>query len=324
MKFIKLTPNPAILLRSGGKGDTMIAALITRTRFALTPEGQLVPPATEDQLEDMRRDRIETEFGDLGPDAFFPRTGTDLILLGDAIAAKNPVREMPVRVSAGPYQLELLVKGDRIWTRDAAGELVPSAPAPFTRIPLTYRNAYGGSAEGEYGPIPEHRNPVGKGFYLTADEALGKALPNIEDPGAPIRRWNDRPDPVGLGPYPLAWGLRLLEVFTWNAASRDVDCHPEKGLYDIGHPRLSGKRIEAGHTLRIEGMHERGAIEFNVPECPFEADVTLGERTIPLALKLEEVLVDLRSALVDLTYRAFFKYEFVREEKRRTTLRPKP
>ena len=321
MDFVNRTGSPAALLRSAGSGATIYASLITRTRYAMTDTGELAPPAPGLRLTDLRRDRVATEYGTFEPDLFLPRTGTDVIVLGKAVSPE-PTRQMSVLVKAGPYQVELLLLGERVWARGASGELVPGPAAEFREMPLTYENAFGGAAKTEYGDLPDANNPVGKGFYLTEDEALGKPLPRIEDPAARVLKWNDRPAPLGLGPYPLAWGLRLLEVFTVDPETTEPSIHPEKGLYDQAHPRLSGRRLDVGAVVSIEGMRTAGPFRMTVPACPFALGVALGDAESWLDLKLEEVLIDFDTSLVDLTYRKSFKYETVRHEKRTTVLLP--
>ncbi len=321
MDFVNRTGSPAALLRSAGSGATIYASLITRARYAVTEAGELVSPTPELHLTDLRRDQVKTEYGTFEPDLFLPRTGTDVIVLGRAVSPK-PTTQMSVLVKAGPYQVELLLLGERVWTRGAAGELVPGPPAQFTELPITYENAFGGAAKTEYGDLPDANNPVGRGFYLTEAEAAGKPLPRIEDPAARVVQWNDRPAPVGLGPYPLAWGLRLLQVFTVDPESKEPAIHPERGLYDQAHPRLSGRRLDAGEVVTIEGMRPAGPLRMTLPACPFALGVALGDAESWLGLSLEEVLVDLDTSLVDLTYRKSFKYETVRHEKRTTVLLP--
>jgi hypothetical protein len=299
----------------------MYASLITRVRHALTAEGALVAPAPELQITDLRRDQVTTEYGTFEPDLFPPRTGTDLIVLGKAVSPKA-TKQMTVRVKAGHYEMDLLVVGQRVWTRGASGELVPGPAEELTELAIRYEEAFGGAAMTEYGPVPETSNPVGKGFYLTEDEALGKPLPRIEDPAAPVLRWNERPAPVGLGPYPRAWGLRLVKVASIDPETKDPAIHPEKGLFDQAHPRLAGQRLAAGETITLEGMRLAGPLHITIPPCPFALAVTLGDAESRLDLKLEEVLVDLDTSLVDLTYRKSFKYETVRHEKRTTVLLP--
>ena len=50
---------------------------------------------------------------------------------------------------------------------------MPGAPKPFTVMPLTLANAYGGADEWDELPVPYPANPVGKGYALDADETRG-------------------------------------------------------------------------------------------------------------------------------------------------------
>jgi len=50
-------------------------------------------------------------------------------------------------------------------------------------------------------------------------------------------------------------------------------------------------------------MSESGAVEFELPEPPFEARMILGRSAYVRDLELEEIVIDMRTSLVDLTYR---------------------
>lgn len=322
MEFVNETGEAADLLRSELRGDLMVAALIVRARYRIEEGRRLGPCAAAERLYDLRRARVDLgDYGFLEIDQIFPRQGTDVIVLGDAAARGDETPAMRVQVKAGPYDVAVNVFGDRVWEK-ALGSmtLTPSPPKPFRRMPVTLRNAFGGAAAAEYGPIPFYQNPVGKGFYWTRDEALGRPLPNVESPFAPIAAWSDRPEPIAVGPYPPNFGLRLLKIFEPDVERQQVSFHPERGLCDIAHPALSGQRVEGG-AVRIAGMSEAGAIEFELPERPFEVCAIFGPHTYVRDLELEEILVDVRTSLVDLTYRKLFKYEFVPHQIRRTILR---
>lgn len=312
MYFTNQTEYPAWLLRSEHRQTQLANALVVRMRYRI--EGrELVPAAPGDALRDIRSDRADYgEYGELPPDDFYPRRGTDLIVLGDAVVQGKPTLATRVDVQAGPYRVALDVYGDRIWEK-TAGRLHPSEPLPFSRMPVTFANAFGGLSAGRYGPIPWADNPMGKGYALSKEDALGKALPNVESPLAPIRNWNDCPEVVGLGPYPAGWGLRLKKMVRVNQQAQKIEFLFEEGMFNRAHPLLSGQSIEPG-PVRIMGMSAHGAIEFNLPPCPVEMRLVLGEKNYVRDLALEEVIIDLRNEgrfFVDLAYRRMFRYEFV-------------
>lgn len=324
MELVNETGEVADLFRSELTTDVMVNALVARVRYRIEDGKRLAAPAEGERLVDLRRDAIDLgDYGILGPDLIFPREGTDVIVLGDAAARGEEAAAMRVHIKAGPYDVAVNVFGDRVWEK-ALGSLTltPSPPRPFRRMPVTLRNAFGGEAKGEYGPIPFHHNPAGKGYYLTREEALGQPLPNVEPPATPITSWSDKPDPIGIGPYPANYGLRLFKVHEPDVERQKIVFHPERGMFDLAYPALSGRRVDGG-AVRIAGMSESGAVEFELPEPPFEARMILGRNTYVRDLELEEILVDMRTSLVDLTYRKLFKYAFVPNQARTTILRIK-
>ena len=324
MKFFNQTDWPAELFRTEMEKDGMYNSLLARTRYRLTDNSTVVPVNDSgDKLVNIRRTPIETEYGTIDPDLFFPRTGTDLIIIGDAVSSSGPVYVMDVTVNAGPYNQRIRIFGDRFWHETGNGELSATRPTKFEKFPITYNHAFGGRAEGEYGDLPFYKNPIGKGFYLSKKEAVGKPLPNIEDPKNLIKKWNDQPDPVGFSPYPQNWGLRLEKLLCKDDRRNAFKIKLENGAFDKAHPKLSGKYLEAGQKICIEGMSSTSAIVFVIPKCPFETVIRLGETVCVRDLFIEEILFDQRKSIVDISFRKYFDYKFVPNKIRTTTLRYK-
>jgi len=323
MDFFNETDCPAELFRSAFEEDVLHNSLLVRIRYELADNKQLVIASEKNKLTSLRQDIIEDEYGNLEPDIFFSRTGTDLMIFGDAVSDKGKVKNLMVTVTAGDYQLSMMVIGNRIWEKrnSKSQDLTPSEPEPFEKMPMTYKNAFGGKAKTEYGDLPFADNPLGKGYYLTKEEAENKPLPNIENPKALIKQWNEQPEPVGIAPYPSNWGLRLKRIVS--VKGDDIELLPENGIFDKAIPALSGKRLESGQIVSIVGMRKSGKVQFQLPVCPFEAVVSLGNKVHIRELVLEEVLIDLRQSTVDLSYRKNFNYDFVPHQIRKTVLRRK-
>lgn len=319
MRLINETAHPAAIFRGERDERTMHASLLTRIRHRVDARGVLSPPAADEALVDIRRDRVEDEYGIIEPDIPYPRSATDVIVLADALSYSGPTRSSKVSLRVGPYHEELLILGDRTWERGPQG-LTPSAPQPFTRMPLTYAHAFGGKVVSEYGEMAWPANPAGKGYCLN-EAAAGTPLPNIEDPRAPIRRWDDRPDPVGVAPYPSEWYLRQQKVTELRLEDNQLVIHPERGMFDRAHPRLSGQTVQAGDEIDISGTAFAPRLRLRVPACPVEMVLRLGDRIFVRPLELEEVLLDLRVGLLDLGYRKLCNYHFVPHEQRSMTLR---
>src|SRR5690348_15972802 len=77
-------------------------------------------------------------------------------------------------------------------------------------MPITWANAFGGAG------YPQ--NPLGKGYApIRDDRGEHHPLPNIEDPRRLISRPNERPAPMGFGPYDLTWPQRYAKIGTYDA-----------------------------------------------------------------------------------------------------------
>ncbi|WP_437741061.1 DUF2169 domain-containing protein [Sorangium sp. So ce1504] len=141
-------------------------------------------------------------------DEFNPKTRGELLVTGRCYPPGRVARPASsVRVQLGPINKSLYVIGDRTW-----GMLGMSDPAPFTEMPVTWRNAFGGKDFA--------RNPLGKGH---GDKSA--ALPNIESPKHLIHARSDCPTPAGLDGYDLTWPQRFSKIGTYDAAWRD-ECFP--------------------------------------------------------------------------------------------------
>lgn len=312
MKLIVDAPVTAGLLRSERDENTLVACLVVRERFGIDERGLTTLPDDKPRPQ-IRLDAVDhAEFGELPPDEIPPRTGTDVIVLGDAVCPE-PTIATRVEVHVGEYDLALDVLGDRVWEGPASA-LMPSNPTPFSTMPLTYARAFGGSAAGEYGPIPWYMNPSGKGYYLQNSEAKGKPLPNVELAKNRIKAWDDKPPPAGLAPYPAIWGLKWEKYLEVKGDQEDVEIHPERGMYDRAHPMLTGKNIAPG-PMKILGMSKKPML-FDVPECAVDVVITVGPKEVTRSLELEEILVDTRAGTVELAWRKMFRYPFIAHQKR--------
>src|SRR5690606_4152286 len=101
-------------------------------------------------------------------------------------------------------QKNILVVGDRYWIGNES-----SKPQPFSRLPITWENAFGGEGY-------EH-NPAGKGV---AEVVLGEVkvipLPNIENPTQRISKQDDSPRPISFGPMSQTHPERLKMMGTYS------------------------------------------------------------------------------------------------------------
>ena len=152
---------------------------------------------------------------------FAPRKrACDVLLVGSAHApAGHEVTRMSVGLRVGPMHKTCDVVGPRVW--NAGARIAPSAPAHFTRLPISYDVAFGGvdrhpedKAEHDaYGP-----NPVGRGWHkhLKAAWVDGSLLPSTEAPGEPVGFPTDRCAPMAYGPLGRGWPQRARYAGTYD------------------------------------------------------------------------------------------------------------
>jgi hypothetical protein len=134
------------------------------------------------------------------------KPGTDVIVVACAYAPESkPVTTFDAAVRIARLTKIVRLVGPRVWLPD--GGL--SDPQPMTMLPMRYELAFGGVDMSDPGKIVEEpRNPVGSGVARDPASLAGRAAPQIEDPGEPIKSAGSRPKPAGLGPIGRHWEPR--------------------------------------------------------------------------------------------------------------------
>ena len=302
--------------------EHLLGAVIVRPTFRLEGESLQAGDAPVWPIEP---GGSRTGLGTFGADLPFLNGGVDVLVVGDAVPPGGVARpEMEVRLDlGGRFARRLHVLGDRHWIR-AAGTLQPSAPAPFTALPLEWGRAYGGRAAHPLGEQVFPANPGGRGFHLDETEAEGGPLPNIEDPERRITRWDDRPEPVGWAPYPADGALRPLHaarVEGEGASARYRGVAPT--FFNQAAPRMILPAAEApqpGEIVEVIGMRADGRFRCALPDLAFHVDVALGDRRYRFPAHLDQLLLAPTLGALVLSYRAVFRYRMVPRERRSVTL----
>src|ERR1041385_3668520 len=211
------TPFGARVMPSMDREGVDVLLVVIAARFVLPEPGeddpllrlsptQEPPPLADEYLGEPGQSTIRHE----GQSAY-TKPATDVYVCGAACAPDgHPVTEMNVNIRVGSCAVDLRVYGDRVWQRSMTGGARPSSAKPFVRMPLVWERAYGGVAASstEAHPRFEPRNPIGCGFENNTADALGKPLPNIEDPRHLLNSVSDRPAPIGVGPVARPWPPR--------------------------------------------------------------------------------------------------------------------
>lgn len=266
--------------------------------------------------------------------SMYTRPATDVYLCGHACALQeSPVTQMTVNVQVGPCSSRLLVSGDRVWRRSVTLGAAPSDPEPFVRMPIVWERAYGGTAASSQPARPEFdaRNPLGCGRESNPGDAIGKPVPNIEDPQQPLRGLTDRPRPVGLGPLGRHWQPRVQFAGTYDDAWQrtraplwpaDFDeqffCAAPSDLQ--ARPHLQG-----GEPVLLDGMHPGGPIRFNLPQLKFTSVSYFIDRTVRTQPRLDGIFVDADALRLTMFFRSAIEAPLELVRHRATLLRmPEP
>ena len=137
----------------------------------------------------------------------------DILLNGSAYApGGKPAERVPVSLRVGSWQKSFVVVGNRVWNRGVL-LVTPTEPEPFTVMPISYNNAFGGVDRSQE-DAAKHRwypsNHAGVGYheYLDAEFIDGKPLPNTEEVGRKVTDPRGKYQPMAFGPIGRAWQPR--------------------------------------------------------------------------------------------------------------------
>ncbi len=307
MQLVNSTPYPAMLYRGGIDEKRLFGAVIARVTYDLAGHELRV---SADQAWKVSPPPWECEYGPMDSDEVFYRGGVDLFAFGSARPGRGEATTMDVTVELGEtFRAAVRVFGPRIWRREAGG-LVPSPPYPFREIPLTLAYAYGGKDLWDSLPVPFPKNPSGKGFYLEEANAVGRELPNIEDPMNLIRKWNDQPDPVGVAHCGMAFGPRLEKSLVFDEKTFELR-EMKPTLFNQAFPSMVAPCAREGERMRITGMSEGGPVEFILPHSGLMVRLRFGEEITLTEPAIDQIGVEVDRKRVFITYRYPFRYVLV-------------
>jgi hypothetical protein len=320
MELTNHTAFPAMLFRGIIGEDRFIASLAARVTYEMSGEELVVCP---EQTWPVSPTPWESAYGVMDGDELFYRGGVDLFLFGHARSFQGRlVDQAEVTVQVGSsFQRRIAVFGDRVWERQG-GRLVPGRAKPFRALPLTPRLAFGGKDEWDELEIPFPANPDGSGFYLEEERALGKALPNIEDPDNLIRHWDDRPEPICVVPCALQNPLRVQNGLEVDARGELRRLKPT--LFNAAYPRMIVARVLPGDRVGVSGMLETGGLKFFVPKTELVVRLRFDDEVIERPLTIDQIGVEVDKRRVFVSYRYPFRYVFYPLQRRSCELFVRP
>jgi uncharacterized protein YjbI with pentapeptide repeats len=248
-----------------------VLAITPIVYFAFEPQGALLPEVALWKF-------VPGELADGVLDLAMPKPRGEVLVTGRAYARNGvPQPAVAVRVKLGTVDKTLRAVGNRYWHPDSGAM---SNIEPFTEMPITWANAYGGPG---YAP-----NPVGKGAAPVAHPSGGEVqyIANIEDPRRPLQSPDDRPAlPAGLAGYDMTWPQRMAKAGTYDAAwldtlfpglAADVDWTMFNAAPD--DQQIAGS-FQGDERFVLENLHPaRALIESRLPGVRTRAFVTQRQR----------------------------------------------
>jgi hypothetical protein len=271
----KMTAGYTMGLRPDGRE---LLVVVVKGTFTI-PTGNRPPELAGQQADLVMADKFTGEPGFSAPKyesdfaPFKPRC--DVLLNGSAYAARGrAVTRVNVSIRVGTISKSFRVVGNRSWVK-LWFLTIPGAPEPFSVMPISYDNAFGGADLTHPNP-KQHRtflkNHVGKGFHhnLTKEAIQGKPLPNTEE----LRRsvTNPRRDyrPMAFGPVGRAWQPRPKFAGTYDRKWLDNDfpflpSDFDEHYYQAAPEDQQIDYLHGGEEVVLLNLTPRGRTKFKVP-----------------------------------------------------------
>jgi hypothetical protein len=211
------------------------------------------------------------------------KPATDVYLNAVAYAPNGrPVPRVEVGFRVGGLRKDLVVFGDRTWSR-AVGGVVPSAASPFSVMPITYERAFGGTSQNSSDPRDhrmDFRNPIGTGIAERESDLVGRPAPQVEDSQQKMGKGS----PAGFGAIASYWSPRkeLAGTFDakWAAERRPLlplDYDPKWLLCAPADQQMAGY-LTGGEPVELTNLVPTGQVRFAVPKLSFSFDTYFGAR----------------------------------------------
>lgn len=258
----------------------------------------------------------------------FTKVATDVIVEGHAWAPRGrPVAAVDLSLQIGRILKRLRVHGDRVWMRTTEpGVLRPSDAQPFVKMPIVYERAWGGVEAGSASGWAW--NPVGLGLSSESSALLERAVPNIEEPRAPIKTSASRPmRPAGLGAIAAHWNPRLSFAGTYDARweRERAPLWPEdfdSRFFQVApEDQQASGFMQGGERCELHQLTADGTLRFNLPRLRIIARTYFTDCEVQRTADLHLVLIEPDLPRVQLVWQAAFECHGREHELRSTTVR---
>lgn len=254
-----------------------VIVVVIKQRFVVDGRGMGAVPGAEVRRVDVPWDDAAPGSPRLPTDLALFKPSTDVIVSGEAVARdESPVTSLDVFMEVGPVARALRVTGTRVWY-ESLGVMQLTPPERFTRVPLSWELAWGGSDrdEGSGRFVEDPRNPYGRGVALDPRRLRHRPGPQIEDPAAPITTHHAGVAPVGVAATTALMAHRRRLAGTMDARwereqmplrPRDFDMR----FFQCAAPGMvTPEPLVGGERVRLHNLSPHGPMEFELPRMSF-------------------------------------------------------
>ncbi len=218
-----------------------------------------VPLLFSDAYKEMAK--LDSPFLDEG----LPKLAAEFFTVGSAMSPHGKlVGALAVSSECAGIKKELNVVGDRYWMGGITGS---SVPVPFTKMPLTWQNAFGGKNHS--------LNPAGKGIEKEKTD-IGEDLilmPNIEYTNKLMTNKGQTPPPAGYLPLLIDHPERHQYMGTYDETwlSTCFPGYPKDFNFKAFNAALSDQQFPSyllgGEEFKLKNLHsEHPTLEGVIPE----------------------------------------------------------
>jgi hypothetical protein len=215
----------------------------------------------------------------------------DVLVVGSAHApAGQPTARVSVSLRIADIFKTLRVSGDRAAATRVFG------PLPFSRMPIVYERAFGGTTPDGDAHV---ENPVGVGYRraVSADPAVTTELPNIEYPDGRQSGRGDHVPPAGFGVIARHWAPRFALAGTYDQEWIDTvwplppaDFNP---LFNQAAPRdQQTKAVVGGETVELTNLTASGVWRFRLPRLDVPIRLISDDRVEDRDTRIDTVVID--------------------------------
>jgi hypothetical protein len=241
---------------------------------------------------------------DLGP----MRPTTDITLLGSAHApGGRPAGRVETSLRVDDVHKALIVYGERAFLSGIGGGLDVSSPVAFTKRPIVYELAFGGTDTTDPDPRKhalDKRNPIGRGFAVKPSALADRPAPCIERPGTDVAQAG----PAGYGPIASYWSPRLELWGTYDAHWAKTkkpllpDDYDERVALCAPADQRPPRHLYGGEPVELVNLTPGGRLRFALPKIYFTFQTAFGSRREEHRSRLVSVVIEPDESRLMLTW----------------------